>query len=184
MEAISENKEKSRAGHRFSDRDLMHLVIPLFLEQLLVALVGLADTFMVSFAGDAAVSGVSLVNMLVTFFIYVFTALASGGAVIVSQYLGRGDRKDSDRAAGQLLAVSMIVSAFFTVFMLVLGRNVLGILFGRVEDRVMDACMIYQRIMALSFVPLGIYNAGAAVCRSMNRADVTLRISGISAGKR
>lgn len=66
--------------HRFSRDELKRLILPLFFEQLLVMLVGVADTFMVSFAGDAAVSGVSLVNMFVTFFIYVFTALAAGGA--------------------------------------------------------------------------------------------------------
>lgn len=166
--------------HRFSDRDLMNLIIPLFLEQLLVALVGLADTFMVSFAGAEAVSGVSLVNMLVTFFQYVFTALASGGAVIVSQYIGRGSDRDADQSAGQLLTLSVLVSAFFMVFMLAEQRLVLGLLFGRVDEGVMEAMLVYQRIMALSFIPLGIYNAGAAVCRSINRAGVTLRISAVS----
>lgn len=163
--------------HRFSDRDLMKLIIPLFLEQLLAALVGLADTFMVSFAGAEAVSGVSLVNMLVTFFLYVFTALASGGAVIVSQYIGKGSSREADRAAGQLLTMSVLVSAVFMFIMLTGQRLILGLLFGRVDQGVMEAMLIYQRIMALSFVPLGIYNAGAAVCRSINRAGVTLRIS-------
>ena len=67
------------ARRRFSNADIRKLVVPLFFEQLLVMLVGIADTFMVSYAGDAAVSGVSLVNMFNTIFIYLFTALASGG---------------------------------------------------------------------------------------------------------
>lgn len=74
----------------FSKNDIRNMMIPLFFEQLLVILVGIADTFMISYAGDAAVSGVSLVNMFNTIFIYLFTALASGGAIIVSQYLGSG----------------------------------------------------------------------------------------------
>lgn len=73
----------------FSNKDLKNLIIPLFLEQLLTILVGLADTFVISFVGEAAVSGVSLVNSFNTIFIFLFTALASGGAVIVSQYIGR-----------------------------------------------------------------------------------------------
>lgn len=163
--------------HRFSNEDLRRLIIPLFLEQLLVMLVGIADTFMVSFAGDAAVSGVSLVNMFVTFFIYVFTALASGGAVIVSQYIGGEDRENADHTAGQLLMVSVAVSMLCTIIVLFFDRPLLNLLFGRVEPDVMAACVTYQRIMAYSFIPLGIYNAGAAVCRSISRTEVTLKIS-------
>lgn len=77
----------------FSDHDLKVLILPLFLEQLLEVLVGVSDTFMVSYAGEAAVSGVSLVNMFNTVFIFLFSALAAGGAVVVSQYIGsRGCR--------------------------------------------------------------------------------------------
>lgn len=73
----------------FSNRDLKVLIVPLFMEQLLAVLVGVADTFMVSYAGEAAVSGVSLVNMFNTIFIYLFSALAAGGAIVVSQYIGQ-----------------------------------------------------------------------------------------------
>lgn len=162
---------------RFSNQDLRKLIIPLFLEQLLVMLVGIADTFMVSFAGDAAVSGVSLVNMLVTFFIYVFTALASGGAVIVSQYIGKKERENADHTAGQLLLVSVLVSAFCMLFVLIWNEQMVRLLFGRVEKDVMAACVSYQRIMAFSYVPLGVYNAGAAICRSISRTEITLKIS-------
>lgn len=164
-------------GHRFSNQDLIKLIVPLFLEQLLVMLVGIADAFMVSFAGDAAVSGVSLVNMFVVFFIYVFTALASGGAVVVSQYIGKRDKADADHTAGQLLTVSILVSAVCMMVVLIWNQPILRLLFGRVDDDVMAACVTYQRIMAYSFIPLGIYNAGAAICRSINRTGVTLRIS-------
>lgn len=165
------------AIHRFSNQDLKKLIVPLFLEQLLMQLVGIADTFMVSFEGDAAVSGVSLVNMFMTFFIYVFTALASGGAVIVSQYIGKNDKEKADHIAGQLLMISILISGACMVAILLGNRPILRSLFGSVEDNVMAACVAYQRIMALSFIPLGIYNAGAAICRSINRTEITLKVS-------
>ena len=83
----------------FSNRQLRDMIVPLFFEQLLVMLVGLADTLVVSYAGEAAVSGVSLVNQFNTIFIYLFTALASGGAVVISQYVGRRAGKKPERQA-------------------------------------------------------------------------------------
>ncbi len=77
----------------FTNKDLKNMIIPLFFEQLLVMLVGIIDTFIVSFVGESAVSGVSLVNSFNTVFIYLFTALASGGAVVISQYIGRKKMK-------------------------------------------------------------------------------------------
>lgn len=107
IEPKNELEEKRKL---FSNADIKEMIVPLLLEQMLVMLVGVADTFMVSFAGDAAVSGVSLVNMFNTVFIYLFTALAAGGAVIVSQYIGA--RKKDDAAAGQLLMISTVISVF------------------------------------------------------------------------
>ena len=95
----------------FSNHDLKGLILPLFLEQLLEVLVGVADTFMVSYAGEAAVSGVSLVNMFNTVFIFLFSALASGGAVVVSQYIGSRNRKNGNLSAGQLVMISAVFSA-------------------------------------------------------------------------
>ncbi len=164
-------------GKLFSNQDLRKLILPFFFEQLLLLLVGVSDTFMVSYAGEAAVSGVSLVNMLVVFFIYVFTALASGGAVMVSQYLGARQKIKAEKTAGQLLLLSSGFSLLATAVLLLWNRPILQLFFGSVEPDVMDACVAYQKIMAYSFLGLGVYNTGAAVCRSINRTGVTLRIS-------
>lgn len=96
----------------FSNKSLMAMIIPLFLEQLLIMLVGMADTLVVSYAGEAAVSGVSLVNQFNTIFIYLFTALASGGAVVISQYIGRKKNDDAGESASQLLSYAHQRKAF------------------------------------------------------------------------
>ena len=110
---------------QFSNRDLSAIIIPLFLEQLLVMLVGLADTLIVSYAGEAAVSGVSLVNQFNTIFIFLFTALASGGAVVISQYTGRGERDNAGKAASQLLLFSTAFSAGITILLSLFGTSLL-----------------------------------------------------------
>lgn len=161
----------------FSNASLMQMIVPLFFEQLLTMLVGITDTFMISYAGDAAVSGVSLVNMFVTVFIYLFTALAAGGAVVVSQYIGSGNRKEADRSAGQLLTSAFLISIVLMGGTLLWKRQLLRFLFRQVEADVMDACVIYLQITALSFPALAVYNAGAALCRSTGRTDLTMKVS-------
>ncbi len=164
----------------FSGKDLRKMIVPLFFEQLLVLLVGIIDTFMISSAGEAAVSGVSLVNNFSAIFIYLFTALSSGGAVVVSQYIGSRQDAESKESAGQLLTVSTLFSILIMLLVLIGGRGMLAMLFGRVEKDVMDACITYLWISALSYPALAVYNAGAAVYRSMGNTSVTMVISIIS----
>ncbi len=164
----------------FSDKDLKAMIVPLFLEQLLVMLVGIADTLVVSHAGEAAVSGVSLVNQFNTIFIYLFTALASGGAVVISQYIGRKEQEQAGKSASQLLMSGTVFSLATAVLVLIGNEGMLRLLFGRVEDSVMDACVMYLRISAYSYPALAVYNSGAAVYRSLGRTNVTMYISVLS----
>ena len=161
----------------FTNQDLKKLIIPLFLEQLLVALVGIADVFVIGFVGEAAVSGVSLVNAFNMIFINLFTALASGGAVVISQYIGKKDKEQAGAAASQLLTASVLLSVVISVVVLVANEQLMRLMFGKVEDDVMAACVEYMRITAYSFPVLAVYNAGAAMCRSVGRADVSMYIS-------
>ena len=164
----------------FSNKALKDMIIPLFLEQLLVMLVGLADTLVVSYAGEAAVSGVSLVNQFNTIFIYLFTALASGGAVVISQYIGRKRADAAGESASQLLLFSVIFSALVSALVLIGNEGMLRLMFGKVEDDVMQACITYLRISAYSYPALAVYNAGAALFRSIGKTSVTMYLSIIS----
>lgn len=150
------------------------------MEQLLVMLVGIADTFVVSYAEEAAVSGVSLVNSFNTIFIYLFTALASGGAVIISQYIGRHDTEPAGESASQLFTVSLLFSAAAAVVILMLHRQILRLMFGKVEPEVMEACVTYLRISAYSYPAIAVYNAGVAVYRSVGKTSTTMYISVLS----
>lgn len=161
----------------FSNRALKDMIIPLFLEQLLVMLVGLADTLVVSYAGEAAVSGVSLVNQFNTIFIYLFTALASGGAVVISQYIGRKEMDTAGEAASQLLLFSAIFSILVSALVLIGNEKMLRLMFGKVESDVMQACITYLRISAYSYPALAVYNAGASLFRSMGKTSVTMYLS-------
>jgi len=161
----------------FSDRALKAMIVPLLIEQLLQLVVGIADTMMVSYAGEATVSGVSLDTMIYTVFIYLFTAVATGAAVIVSQYIGRGDRDSANLAASQGFHIAGVISLACTALTLLLGNAMLDRLYASVDGSVMSACQVYLRIVALSFPANAIYNAGAALYRSMGRTRTTMLVS-------
>ncbi len=178
LEKIIEPKKQFAAGIRpFDNVALRAMIIPLLIEQLLQVVVGLADTLMVSYAGEATVSGVSLDTMIYTIFIYLFTAVATGGAVVVSQYLGSKERENADLAASQIFHINAALSLICTILMLLLGNAILSGLYGSVEPTVMDACRIYLRIVILSFPANAVYNAGAALYRSMGKTRTTMFVS-------
>ncbi len=161
----------------FSQRDLLRLVGPLLVEQLLAVTVGMADTMMVSRCGEAAISGVSLVDMINNLIIVLFAALATGGAVVVSQYLGAKEQKHANASSGQLILLSALLGVGVGVFCFVLARPMLRLCYGSIEADVLDAGVLYLKITALSYPFLALYNAGAALFRSMGNSKISMQIS-------
>ena len=158
----------------YTGKQLRALVMPLMFEQFLNVMVGMVDTLMVSKAGEAAVSGVALTTNINLLIIQVMAALATGGAVVCSQYNGRRDTKDATYAAGQLETVLFIFSMAAAFICAVFGKQMLPAIFGSVEDSVMHSAWIYMFVTALSYPFLGIYNAGAAIFRSVGNSKVSM----------
>lgn len=158
----------------FTRDALTRLIVPLIIEQLLLMTVGMADTVMVTTAGEAAVSGVSLVDNINTLIIQIFSALSTGGAVVVSQYLGRRDLDSAKTASKQLLYTMCAVSLLLMAVALIFRQHILALIFGRVEDDVMDSALIYFLLTAAAYPFMGIYNAGAALFRAMGNSKVSM----------
>ncbi len=177
MNILEHTKESTKKERLFSGRDLWVLILPLLVEQALSVMVGMADTMMVSQAGEAAVSGVSLVDMIDVVIINLFSALGTGGAVVTSQYLGARDVKDARRSADQLTLLAGIAGLGVGLLVLAGAGPLLGLLYSGVEPDVMAAGLTYLRIMACAFPFIALYNAGAAVFRSMGNSKVSMKIS-------
>ena len=161
----------------FSNAALKAMIIPLVIEQVLQMVVGLADTMMVSHAGEAVVAGVGLDTMVYTIFIYLFTAISAGGAVVVSQYIGSRNQGNAELAASQIFHMAGLLSLICMCLMLSFGSSLLQAMYPKTESATMDACKIYMRIVALSFPANAIYNAGAAIYRSMGETKITMWVS-------
>lgn len=160
---MSEKRERL-----FSNEDLRRLIVPLVIDQVLVRTVGMVDTMMISSVGEAAISGVSLVDMINMLINAVFAAIATGGAVIASQYLGHRERDKACEASSQLMLVTLLSSLIITALTLLVRRPLLSVLFGQIEADVMAAALTYLTISAISFPFLAIFNSCGALFRSMN----------------
>ena len=161
----------------FSQDALKKLLWPLIIEQFLAVAMGMADTVMVASCGEAAVSGISLVDSICVLLIGLFTAMASGGAVVAAQYMGRGDKEMVGRASNQLFLAVWGVALLFMTVSLIWNRGLLALLYGNVEADVMSAARIYFYIVAVSFPFLGIYNGGAALFRAVGNSKVSMKVS-------
>lgn len=161
----------------FSRKDLVRLIIPLIVDQFLQVAVGLSDSIMVARVGEAAVSGVSLVDTVMLLIINIFTALATGGAVIAGQYLGRRDPKTGCEATAQLFNFTFLFSIFIMILGY-LGQNViLYHVFGKIEPEVMKDSRTYLLIVLSSIPMIAMYNAGAAIFRAMGNSNIAMKTS-------
>ena len=158
----------------FTRDQLIKLLAPLIVEQILTVLVGMADVVMVAAVGETAVSGVSLVDSISILIIQIMGAMATGGAVVGSQYLGKRQVRDAGTAAGQLVFVTLAISMAVTAAALAGNRHLLAVIFGQVEQEVMDNAQTYFWITALSYPFIGLYNACAALFRSMGNSKVSM----------
>jgi len=161
----------------FSNRSLIKLIIPLVIEQGLTILVGMADGVMVSSVGEAAISGVSLVDMINAVILVLFAALATGGSVVTSQFLGARNLEKAQRSVGQLIMMAIGLGVLMMVPCILFDKQLLELCFGAIEPDVMEAGLKYLRITALSFPFIALYNAGAAIYRSMGNSKVSMQAS-------
>lgn len=175
---IQKTRRKGIPSHYLFDGEkLRKLIIPLFIEQFLAIFVGLADSIMVASVGEEAVSAVSLIDTIMVLLINVFTALATGGAIVAGQALGRKKEEEGCEAAEQTLLFSV---AFSIVVMAIVYAGkwlILHVVFGRIEPLVMSNCNTYLLIVTASIPFLSIYNVGAAMYRAMGDSKTPMLMS-------
>lgn len=170
-------QKQDRSHYLFSNRELANLIGPLVIEQLLAVFVGMADSIMVANVGEAAVSGVSLVDNIMILIINIFAALATGGAVVAGQYIGRKDEKSACKAATQLVWF-VSLSAVAIMILVYFGKDIiLNQVFGHITAEVKGHADIYLLIVTASIPFIALYNGGAAIFCAMGNSQVSMRVS-------
>lgn len=171
-------KEKvDRSHYLFTNKALVALIIPLIIEQMLAMVVGLADSIMIASVGEAAVSGVSLVDQVMVLLINIFSALATGGAVVAGQYLGMRREEDANKSATQLVWFITIIAIAITAIVYVGKSFILNVVFGEIEPDVYQHAHIYLMIVTASIPFIALYNGGAAIFRTMGNSKVSMKVS-------
>ncbi len=158
----------------FSNKDITRLMIPLIVEQALAVTIGLADTVMVAYVGETVVSGVSIVDAINMLLVQVFAALATGGAIVVAQYLGRQDKSAACEAAKQLFLVMGAIGMAVAAICMTWRLSILRLVYHTVEPAVMASAQEYFYLTAFSFPFFAIYNAGAALFRSQGNSRISM----------
>lgn len=161
----------------FSNKDLVRLMIPLLLEQLLAVTIGTMDAIMVSSVGEAAMSGISLADAINVLLIQIFAALATGGAVVAAQYIGGQREQEASAAAKQLFFVMGAGSLVLGIAGMVFRQGILGAVYGRIDPLVMENARVYFFLTAMSYPAMALYNAGAALFRAMGNSKITMQVS-------
>ncbi len=161
----------------YSNRQLSRLIFPLVIEQLLIVLVGMADVLMVATLGEAAVSGVALVDALNNLILQVLFAMTAGGTVVCAQFIGARNYDKASRSGGQLFFITTVSTILISLLFILANRPILSLIFGKVETAVMDNAVIYMFLTALSFPFLAIYHSGAAVFRANGDTRISMLVS-------
>lgn len=180
MFSLYDKKKIDKKNMLFDNKALLALLFPIIIEQLLNSFMGMADTMMVSNVGKEVISAVSLVDSINNLVIQVFSAMATGAAIICSQYIGKQDKSGSNKAAKQVVLTVFIISMTITILGIIFRTQLLSAVFGKVEEGVMKNALIYFMITVLSYPFLALFNAGAAFFRAGGNSKFPMRVSVIS----
>ena len=165
---------------RFTTKDILKIIVPIILEQLLAITVGMFDSIMVSSEGEAAVSGVSLVDSVNVFLTVLFFSLSSGGAIVLSQLLGKKDTTTANEAAKQIIYITTSISLLLCILVVFLRAPLLNLIFGKVESGVMENAKIYFLLTGISYPFIAIMGSANAIFRAQKKSNITLYSSIVS----
>ncbi len=163
-----------KRNYLFTNKDLIRLLIPLMIEQLLAVAVGMADSIMVASVGESAVSAVSLVDSIIILFINIFAALATGGAVVAGQFIGQKQNDKACKAGEQLLLFVTFISIIVMAVMYLGKGFILNVVFGSIQPDVFAYANTYLLITFASIPFIAVYNSGAALFRAMGNSRITM----------
>jgi putative MATE family efflux protein len=169
--------DKYFTGESIDYKQIIAIILPVLVDQAFLILMSFLNTAMISSAGVAAVSAVSMVDSLNIFLVNVFIAVAAGGTVIVAQYKGSGNMAMVSKTATQAIMAVAILSLVLSSFVIIFNMPVLNLLFGKADADVFQNAKIYLIGSCISYPFIAIFQAVCGSLRGVGETKPCLHLS-------
>ncbi len=157
--------------------DMKRMVLPVMVEQLAAVMMNLISTIISSQLGKEAISAIGSVSTLNLLVISVFSSLATGGTVVVAQYVGRGDREKINKTVITGLLSTGILVSLLVVFLLLFKTPIIHLFFGGADPEVIRLAIEYLTAISFYFLPFGLTSMGLALLRGAGDMKTPMQVS-------
>lgn len=159
---------------------IVKLVTPIVLQNLLSAAVSSSDVIMLNFVGQSAISAVSLAGQYAHILFMVFYGLGTGATMLCAQYFGKKDFRAIEVVQGIALRFSLIVALAFAVLALTVPEYMM-LIFTDDQDLIQLGAK-YIRILSVCYLCWGVTEVYISILRSVGRVAVGTVLNSVAVG--
>lgn len=169
--------ERRYGSTLFSSSQIFKMLLPLIVDQFFIYLIGMLTNAMISTSSQESVTAVGMVFPVTMVLMSLFTAVGSGGTILVAQYVGKGDTDKSAKAAAQLVSMSIIVASAIAVVLVIFAHPLVNLLFPKAEEIIRAKAATYITGICISYIPFAVYNGIFSALRGYGETKVCLRLT-------
>lgn len=151
---------------------ILHLVIPIVIQNLLSVAVNSADVIMLNYVGQSSISAVSLASNYASVLFMVFYGLGTGATLLCAQYWGKKDLQAIRVVEGIALRFSLAISLVFSGFALAAPELMMKLF--TTDAELVRIGAGYLRVMSLTYLCWSIIEIYLAILRSAGRVTIAM----------
>ncbi len=156
-------------------KNTWNIAFPAMMDSFLVSLVSMMDTIMVGGLGSAAIAAVAITNQPKFIILATFIAMNVGVTAVVARRRGEGDRAGANRALGQAVSISMLLSIIISALGFIFARPLL--IFAGSQPDMIDASVIYFKILMIGIPFTAVTLCINAAQRGSGNTKIAMRIN-------
>lgn len=166
-------KEKKEFRNR-----LVRLVIPIAMQQLMLALVNVSDAVMLGFLNQDSLSAVSLAGQIQFVYNLFVTAVTGGISILAAQYWGINDKKSVEKILGIGLKIMVLISIPFTIAALFIPELLMKLFAS--DPSLISKGAEYLQVVAISYLLLAVSQVYLCIMKNCGQAGKCSLISSVS----